>query len=235
MLHGFSQTRGCWGGLIGELGTDHDVVTLDAPGHGSAGDVHLDAWASARWLADEGGAGVYLGYSMGGRLALHVALAHPEVVERLVLVSATAGIEDPDDRAHRRAADEATAKRIEQDGVTAFLDDWLAQPMFAGLSPAAQWREARLANSARGLAASLRLSGTGAQDPLWDRLGEVSVPTLVVAGANDEKFVHIAERMDSQLPNSELAVMDDVGHSAHLESPTGFADLVLEWLRRTQS
>ena len=118
------------------------------------------------------GPATYVGYSMGGRLCLHLALARPETVERLVLVSATAGIEDDDERATRRAADDALATSLERDGVDAFLDGWLAQPMFATLADPGL--DDRRRNVAAGLASSLRLAGTGTQQPLWDRLASLT-------------------------------------------------------------
>src|SRR5690606_23536537 len=117
-------------------------------------------------LGDAAGPATYVGYSMGGRLALHLALARPDLVRRLVLIGATGGIDDEDDRAARRAADERLAAHLEQVGVATFVDEWLAQPLFAGLSPTAAARDERLANTAEGLASSLRLAGTGTQEPL---------------------------------------------------------------------
>ena len=119
-----------------------------------------------------GGAGeaAWVGYSMGGRYALHVALRHPGLVRRLVLVSATGGIDDPRDRAARRQADEALAAKVETEGVAAFVAWWLERPLFATLPAEAAAVDSRLGGTAAGLAASLRLAGTGTQQPLWSEL-----------------------------------------------------------------
>src|SRR5690606_35878116 len=117
-----------------------------------------------------GGRASYVGYSMGGRLVLQAALSRPELVERLVLIGATPGIEDAGERAERRARDDELAAHVVEVGVDAFIDEWVAQPMFAGLPVDSDCDAARRANTAEGLAASLRGCGTGAQPSLWGRL-----------------------------------------------------------------
>ncbi len=126
-------------------------------------------------------------------------------VERLVLIGATAGIDDDDERADRRRADELLADHIEAIGVEAFIDEWLSTPLFARLTPSNDQRGDRLRNTAAGLASSLRSTGTGTQTPLWDRLGEIEAPVLVLVGEEDAKFRALGERLVSQLPRSELA------------------------------
>src|SRR5690606_10540568 len=145
----------------------------DAPGHGASGAARL-AWPDAvDALAATGGRGTWIGYSMGGRLALGVALAHPQLVERLVLVGASPGIADPGERAARRAGDEALARHLLAVGLDAFLDEWLAQPLFAGLTADEAQRSARRTNTADGLAAALRDLGTGTQPDLWPALDDL--------------------------------------------------------------
>jgi 2-succinyl-6-hydroxy-2,4-cyclohexadiene-1-carboxylate synthase len=233
LVHGFTQTRRSWDPLLPAL-APHDVVALDAPGHGDATDVHLDLTDGGAWLARTGGEGVYIGYSMGGRFCLHAALEVPELVRGLVLVSATGGIDDDGARAARRASDGALADRIESIGVRAFIDEWLAQPLFAGLDPARRGIDDRLRNRSSGLASSLRLAGTGTQAPLWDRLALLRVPTLVVAGADDAKFVALGERLAATIPGAELAIVDGAGHTVHLEAPERFLGALLPWLRRLE-
>lgn len=232
LVHGFTQTSRSWDPLVAGLAAEHDVVALDAPGHGRSSDVDLDLVEGGAWLAATGGRATYVGYSMGARLCLHAALAAPDAVRGLVLISTTGGIDDDGERAARRAADEALADRIERIGVPAFLDEWLAQPLFASLSPASQGRAERLANTAAGLAMSLRRAGTGAQEPLWERLGHLRIPTLVIAGALDEKFVALGRRLAHTIPDAELAVVAGAGHTVHLERPDAFLDVLRPWLDR---
>jgi 2-succinyl-6-hydroxy-2,4-cyclohexadiene-1-carboxylate synthase len=211
-------------------GAGHEPLALDAPGHGAAADAHLDLVEGGAWLAAAGGRATYVGYSMGGRLCLHAALARPDAVRALVLISATGGLDEARERDLRKRSDDALADRIEDIGVPAFIDEWLAQPLFAGLDEASAGRADRLENTAAGLASSLRLAGTGTQQPLWDRLRTLDVPTLVVAGALDPKFVAVAERLADVIPGADLAIVDGAGHTVHLEQPDRFLDALLPWL-----
>jgi 2-succinyl-6-hydroxy-2,4-cyclohexadiene-1-carboxylate synthase len=231
LVHGFAQNRRCWGPIATDLAADHEVVRVDAPGHGRSSEFYAGLRTGARLIADQGGVATYLGYSMGGRFVLHLALANPELVHAIVLVGATAGIDDPEARAQRRRVDEAMADRLERDGLEPFLDAWLAQPLFAGLSEAMQFRAERRENTVTGLAESLRQAGTGAQDPLWDRLNRIDVPALVVAGEKDEKFSAEAMRIGTAIgTNADVVLVPGAGHAAHLEQPAAFLGVVREWL-----
>jgi 2-succinyl-6-hydroxy-2,4-cyclohexadiene-1-carboxylate synthase len=233
LVHGFTQTHRSWDVVIGALAPRHEVVALDAPGHGELADVGLDLWQGARLVAQQGGRAAYVGYSMGGRLCLHVALAHPDFVEALVLVGATAGIRDEGERARRRRDDEERAARIERDGVDAFLREWLAQPLFASLPHEARGLDDRRTNTAAGLAASLRLAGTGAQQPLWNRLAELDMPVLLVAGERDERFTALAHEMEHEIGgNARVALVAGAGHAAHLERPDAFVAVMETFLDR---
>src|SRR5262249_2538161 len=149
----------------------------------------LDFVATARALGDAGGRATYVGYSMGGRLCLQLALDRPDVVERLVLISATAGIASEAERAARRAEDEALAAQLARVGVDAFLEQWLRQPMFASLDPeAAGLDDRKRANTVARLTHQLVTLGQGVQEPLWDRLGELEMPVALIAGERDERY-----------------------------------------------
>jgi 2-succinyl-6-hydroxy-2,4-cyclohexadiene-1-carboxylate synthase len=231
LVHGFTQNRNCWGPLAAALAADHEVVRVDAPGHGRSSAVGAGLWDGAGLIAERGGPATYVGYSMGARFALHVALRRPEFVRGLVLIGGTGGIDDERARADRVAADEALAERLEHDGVEAFLDAWLALPLFAGLAPDVQFRAERRENTVDGLAGSLRWAGTGAQDPLWDRLGDLAMPVLAMAGGRDEKFTAEARRMvDAIGATATLAVVPDAGHAAHLEQPDAAVATIRPWL-----
>lgn len=231
LVHGFTQTRRCWGPVADDLAVDHEIVAVDAPGHGRSTGVRADLWQSAELLAGAGGHATWLGYSMGGRLCLHLALAAPERVRGLVVVGATAGIEDPAQRAERRAEDEDRARRLEAEGLEPFIDRWLAQPLFAGLAEEVQCREERRENTVAGLAASLRLAGAGAQEPLWHRLEELAMPVLVIAGEHDRRFTALGRRMvDAVGDNASFALVPSAGHAAHLEAPAAFLAVLRPWL-----
>jgi 2-succinyl-6-hydroxy-2,4-cyclohexadiene-1-carboxylate synthase len=233
LIHGFTQNRRCWGAVADDLARDHEVWLVDAPGHGDSADVEADLVEGARLVAELTGdrPATFLGYSMGGRLCLQLALDHPAAVGRLILVGASPGIEDPIEREQRRAADDALARRLADLGLPAFLDEWLAQPLFAGLDAAHAFVRERLANTVAGLQSSLRLAGSGAQDPLWDRLGALQMPVLLVTGSADRKFEGIAEQMAARIPDARHVVIPDAGHTAHLENPDAFLTTVRVWLR----
>jgi 2-succinyl-6-hydroxy-2,4-cyclohexadiene-1-carboxylate synthase len=152
-------------------------------------------------------------------------------VRRLVLVSATAGIAEDAERAGRREADDALANTIERHGVEAFIERWLAQPLFAGLEPRAADHEERLRNTAEGLAASLRMAGTGTQDPLWARLPELTMPVLVLVGERDTKFIDIGRQLAAGIPRATFAMVPGAGHAAHLEQPGVVASIIADFLR----
>jgi 2-succinyl-6-hydroxy-2,4-cyclohexadiene-1-carboxylate synthase len=232
LVHGFTQTGRSWSAVAADLERDHELVLVDAPGHGGSGDVKADLVRGAELLGEAGGAAVYVGYSMGGRLALHLALARPDLVRGLVLLGATPGIEDAAERAARRAADDQRAEELERDGLDAFLTRWLAQPLFARLPEAAAGLDDRRRNTVAGLASSLRLAGTGAQEPLWSNLPSLQAPVLVLAGADDLRFAAIGRRLAAAIgPSASVALIPRAGHAAHLEQPAEFVRVLRAWLR----
>ena len=234
LLHGFTQSATCWGTFMSALAAERNVAAIDLPGHGGSAEIHADLPTTAELVADAIEPSVVVGYSLGGRVALHLALARPDLIERLVLISTTGGIDDAEERSERRAADERLAARIEDIGVDAFLDEWLAQPLFRGLTPETALRECRRSNTPAGLAASLRRCGTGTQDPLWGRLSTIDAPVLIVVGADDAKFRDLGDRLRSSIgANAEIATIDDTGHNAPLERPGTAAETILNWLAST--
>lgn len=236
LVHGFTQTGRSWGPLTAALARHYEVATVDAPGHGRSATTAYAMVEGARLLGEAGGRATYIGYSMGARLCLHLAVSRPELVSALVLIGGTAGIEDPDDREARRAADEALADELEEVGVAEFVRRWLARPLFAGLDPEAAGVEARLENTVAGLATSLRLAGTGAQDSLWDRLGPLTMPVLAVVGEKDHTFRARAEAMVSLIgPNAEVALVPGAGHAAHSEAPAAFLAILHRFLDATDT
>lgn len=221
-LHGFAGSGRSWAAL--------PVKAPDLPGHGAAvgRPVSFQSCVAAA-LADAPERFVLVGYSMGGRIALHVALAVPDRVERLVLVSTTAGIQDPAERAARREADEALAAEIERGSMDDFVARWTAQPLFAGDPPdvVERWKAEIRDNQPAGLAASLRGVGTGAMAPLWDRLGELEMPVRVLVGERDAKYRALGERLVSALPAAEgLAVVPGAGHGLLREAPQAVATAI---------
>jgi 2-succinyl-6-hydroxy-2,4-cyclohexadiene-1-carboxylate synthase len=231
LAHGFTQTGRSWGAVATAVAADHEVRLVDLPGHGASADVRADLPGSADLLVAAAGPATLVGYSMGARVCLLAAQAHPASVRGVVLLGGTAGIDDDGERAARRANDAELGERLAADGVDAFLDGWLAQPLFARLPRDAADLADRRRNTVAGLRASLELTGTGTQEPTWDRLGELAMPVLTVAGADDAKFSALARRMaDAIGDNATLALVPDAGHAAHLEQPQAFTALLQAWL-----
>lgn len=224
LVHGFTQTAGSWHpytqwwreGLI-------EPCPLEVPDG-------LDFVATAHALGDTGGPATYMGYSMGGRLCLQLALDRPELVDRLILVSASPGIADPAERAARRDSDELLAQRVERDGVREFVEWWLAQPMFASLSADVAAPEDRIeGNTPERIAHQLRALGQGAQPSNWERLEEIAMPTALVVGSQDTKYVAIAQEMAGPM-RANMRVLSGLGHACHLQQPIHVAQLVASWL-----
>lgn len=244
LLHGFTGQSESWSTTIEILKGKYRTIAIDLVGHGrtdAPADVSRYAFSQATCdLADIGSCvgirqAVWLGYSMGGRLALGVALRHPEIVSALILESASPGIADSAEREQRRVADELLASRIESGGVPAFVAEWESLPIWQSqrsLTPIhiERQRSNRLANRANGLAGSLRGMGAGAQKPFWDNLALLQTPTLLIAGELDAKFVDIAARMVSMMPAAQLQVVPGAGHAVHLEQPALFAEAVSRFI-----
>jgi 2-succinyl-6-hydroxy-2,4-cyclohexadiene-1-carboxylate synthase len=228
LLHGFGGTHRAWDGVAGCLSRESYLpLAPDLPGHGEAPDAlrpitfagcvaHVLALCPERFAL--------CGYSMGGRLALHLALAAPERVERLVLVSATAGIEDAVERARRRSSDARLAAELEAMPLGEFAERWRSQPLFAEDPPEvnALAREDLCRNRGDALAATLRGIGTGEMEPLWGRLGELAMPVTVLVGERDTRFRELGERMVGLLPRATMVVVPG-GHDLPRESPAAVA------------
>lgn len=231
LVHGFTQTHETWVDVIDSLKQNFEVIAVDAPNHGDSCDISLNLESGAKAIGEVGGNATYIGYSLGGRFCLTLALAEPQLVSRLVLISTTAGIEDKEQRSERIRNDEELARRIEQIGVNQFIDEWLNQSLFAGLNNETNQRGVRLKNTAIGLSSSLRLCGAGRQQPTWSRLKELTMPVLVIAGANDEKYRRLAERLVSEIgDNATLKIVENSGHTPHLEQPEIFQDLLSNFI-----
>jgi 2-succinyl-6-hydroxy-2,4-cyclohexadiene-1-carboxylate synthase len=227
LLHGFAGTRRAWDGVASRLDPKrYRPLALDLPGHGALAGARPITFTACvrRVLASAPSRFALCGYSLGGRIALHVALAAPQRVTRLVLVSSSAGIEDHAERAARRRADAALAAQLESEPFAQFIERWRGQPLFADDPPRvdALARADHERNEPRALAQVLRGVGAGEMAPLWDRLGELEMPALVLAGERDEKYREIGRRMAEMVPRGELEVIPG-GHALALENPAALA------------
>ena len=248
LLHGFTGSSQSWDETLidGLASIGRPPVLVDLPGHGRhAGDAdpgHFTLEHVFAVIADAAGGqpADLVGYSMGGRMALAYAATFPHRVGRLVLESASPGLATEAERAERRASDDALAGRLVEDGIGAFVELWEGLPLFdSQAAPAAHvlaaQRGRRLLNEPQSLAACLRGLGTGSQPSYWEILTTLSLPTLLLAGEADAKFVGIAREMASSIPDARLAVVAGAGHAVHLERPDAWLSEVAGFLAGARS
>lgn len=242
-IHGFAGTAGAFAHLEPLLGDVLSARAVELPGHSgtpvATWDETIDAIGA---LLDE--RTVLIGYSQGARLALGVAARFTRKIERLVLESCAPGFRRRHDRLMRRKADEALAELVLSRGVASFVEYWENLPLFAGLRalPRVEQdaiRARRVAHTADGLAGALRELGQGAQPDLWPVLQGLRIPTLLIAGAQDEKYAQLTRKMSVDLPLSWRVIFKDVGHAPHLECPERYAAevrnfLIPNWLHEPQ-
>lgn len=249
LLHGFTGAVEAWGDEIlqGLVEAGRRVLAVDLHGHGHSdvpdGPERTAMEEVVRDLAEVlDRLGVeradWIGYSMGGRVALGAAVLRPGRVERLVLEGTSPGLESEEERAERRRRDEELARRILEEGIEAFVDHWMGLPLFRTQErlPEERRRDARrrrLRCSPRGLATSLRGLGTGRQPPFWGALGRVRRPVLLLTGGADAKFDEIAARMEELLPEAERAIVAGAGHTVHFEDPEAWLRHVTRFLEKT--
>jgi 2-succinyl-6-hydroxy-2,4-cyclohexadiene-1-carboxylate synthase len=242
LLHGFTQSGRSWRELITHMPEGWKWIVPDLRGHGETqtrrdAPCSMDA-CTADLIALWDALGVkrthLVGYSMGGRLALHVAARHPERLRSLLTIGAHAGLDEAT-RAGRRQGDEALGERIEKDGLEAFVDYWASLPLFAGIERrgagyVAELRAERLKNHVTGLACSLRGMGAGVMEPLWDDLPRVTAPCTFVAGQLDHGYAASARRLAASVPQGRAELVPRAGHSVHQERPDAFARVLANHL-----
>jgi 2-succinyl-6-hydroxy-2,4-cyclohexadiene-1-carboxylate synthase len=264
LVHGFTQNAECMAPFARELGTameaasqlpppidDSDgdpgtpslalcdlapsIYGIDLPGHGRSSSIQTGPWETARLLGEAFGRGIYVGYSMGARICLHLALSSPELVEALILISASAGIDDGEARMARKISDDAMAVALEggTPDIAGFLERWTGQPLFSTLPEQAKMIEERLANTPSGLASSLRLCGAGVCDSLWGRLHELEMPVHCVAGMLDGRYSYYALRTAQLIgANATVSLIPSAGHACYAERPKLISSLVASLLGR---
>ncbi len=224
LLHGFGGTHRTWDGVVGLLDRErYRPLALDLPGHGAeAGAPRPISFSGSveHVLANTPQRFALCGYSLGGRVALHVALAALSRVERLVLIGVNPGIEDEVERVARRRADATLADDLERRPYEEFIERWRTQPLFAAEPPEVGElaRADQRRNRADALAAAMRGLGVGEMQPLWSRLPRLSMPVTVLVGERDEKFCALGRRMVELLPDGRLLVVPG-GHGLALENP----------------
>jgi 2-succinyl-6-hydroxy-2,4-cyclohexadiene-1-carboxylate synthase len=226
-LHGFSQRGDSWDEVRALVPGRRRWLTPDLRATTLA---EAEAELLGLWARTGVDRSHLVGYSQGGRVALHVAAGHPHRVRTLTTIGGHAGLEGPA-RARRAQSDRALADRLEREGIDWFAAHWAALPLFAGLArrgPAFLDRldAARRRNDPARLAATLRGMGAGATEPFWHRLGRIQAPTLTVAGADDERYVAFAHRLAEAIPCARAVIVQGASHAVHLERPAKFSALL---------
>ena len=245
-LHGFMGSGRDWTEVVGAL-PERRCVLVDLPGHGLSADCPIDFYPMPRValallaVLDELGVGqcIPVGYSMGGRLALYLALAHPDRCAALVVESGSPGLDTEEERDNRRQWDESKASELERRGLDGFLEDWYRQPLFHSI----RRNEVRFGslvgrrrnNCVAGLARSLRLMGTGSQPSLWSQVAGVRFPWLAVAGELDPRYRKTLRDMVNLSEKGRLVTIPDTGHNTHFEDPEAFCRALREFLHSTTS
>lgn len=245
-LHGFLGDKSDWDAIVPAFEKRHHCLAIDLPGHGESRIADTNAWGFVETataiieLVDEAGADTFsvIGYSMGGRLALYLSTIYAMRTDVLVLESASPGLRSDHERCARRDRDEALARKLESANLTTFLDAWYRQPLFASLhrdpEMFANLKAHRANQDNHQLAEALRTLGTGVQPSLWSEWENNHIPTLLVAGALDEKYLAIAREMGEICPAAEVAILPDCGHNVHFENPTVYTERILAFLNRFQ-
>ncbi len=230
-LHGFGQTGRCGGPLLDKLATQLNWVTPDLPGHAGRpppkGSFEVEAGA----LVEAHGPAWFVGYSMGGRLALAGALGRPEWVRGLVLIGVSPGLDDAAARGARRQEEATWRRRLEEEGLERFFSAWLAGPLFSTLPREARFEAERQRHDPRALGRSVEALGVGSMAPVGARLSQLARPVLLVAGALDAKFVALHRAMAAQLADAQVVEVPGAGHAAHLERPDAVAEAITRWLQ----
>lgn len=237
-IHGFTGSAEDFEPLCQHLRPEDELRAIDLPGHGKLSaqrqpsDFSMAAHLAAIDLAVGNSRQItLLGYSLGGRLALHWAVAHPERVAHLILIGASPGLATPEQRDERQLADASLAGFIRTQGIEAFFKYWHNQTFFKKLLELPPERLApilarRARNEPEALALSLENAGTGTLPSLWHRLKELRMPIDIVTGEHDSKFTHLAQEMGAHLPKARLSIIEESDHAVHLEQPADLATLL---------
>lgn len=244
LLHGFTGDLSTWEPFFEKWGNHSKLIAIDIMGHGKteiSNDVERykmlsvvdDLFLLMEKLKIQ--KADFVGYSMGGRLALSFAAKYPTMVRKLVLESASPGIELEEERKNRMKQDEKLANFIKENGIEAFVDYWRELPLFESqkslpLEVQAQIQEQRLGNDTTGLINSLKGMGTGAQPSWWSELSSIKVKTLLITGSSDQKFCRIAEEMEKRLEYSQWINVEGCGHAIHVENSEKFGTIVSRFL-----
>ncbi|QZZ02859.1 2-succinyl-6-hydroxy-2,4-cyclohexadiene-1-carboxylate synthase [Staphylococcus arlettae] len=247
LLHGFISDHSSFDDHIDTLNQHANVLTIDLPGHGddiSANDVTWDFDFIAQQLDEVirlyASYNIYLhGYSMGGRVALYYALYGNMALTGLILESTSPGIATDSECEERQNVDNARAKVLEIAGLEIFVNDWEKLPLFYTQYELEKPIRKRIRNMRMNqdpykLAKALRDYGSGYMPSLWSEITHIDIPVAILAGALDQKFVAIGNKMTNLIPRSKFYEVPHVGHTIHVEDASEFDKIVVGFLNKEE-
>jgi 2-succinyl-6-hydroxy-2,4-cyclohexadiene-1-carboxylate synthase len=241
-LHGFLGGKEDWREITDRLCENFLTAAVDLPGHGFTQVSGIDkyyampscAWGLTNFLDQLKIKKCHLvGYSMGGRMALYLAVNYPERFDKIVIESSSPGLKTAAERKTRVKQDNKLARRLETENFEDFLNDWYRQPLFDTLLKDARFKKLikkRLKSDPQLLAKSLRRMGTGAQSSLWPELKRIKIPILFIAGEKDDKFKALASEMSDLCETAEICIIKNCGHNVHFEKPQEFYEQLYKFL-----
>jgi len=239
-LHGFMGEIDDWQAQNKDLSRDYHCLFLDLPGHGATEVSHLSGYDFVicaknivNFLKKNHFEPVNIvGYSLGGRLALYMSIYWPNLINRLILESASPGIAGDEDRLLRIHQDALLAEQIRSNW-PGFIENWYRQPIFKDIfdSPGfAEMVKRKKLNDPEKLAYVLSGMGQGAQPSLWNHLKRINQPVLLLTGKLDSKYMVISQKMQNEIPNCLRYPVDDCSHNIHLQKPETFNSEVKNFL-----
>ena len=240
-LHGFMGCADDWLKVMKHLQPEYYCIAIDLPGHGAT----KVTGGEDKYKMEETAAGLkeffskkklekvtLCGYSMGGRLALYFAMKYPEMIDKLILESATPGIIDDKERAERLRSDELLSEKIINSDYAEFIENWYSMSLYGNIKEHPEYGKLikrRLKNNKQEIACSLRVMSTGRMQPQWDNLAKANLPILLIAGEQDSKYIEINNKIASINQKSELRIISGTGHNSHFEKPEIFVNYIKEF------
>jgi 2-succinyl-6-hydroxy-2,4-cyclohexadiene-1-carboxylate synthase len=250
MLHGFTGRGANWAPFCKDIGSSSQLIMPDIIGHGATRVTNIESSIHHYQIESVANDMIaiidqlgydkvdLLGYSMGGRLALAIAVRYPNRIRKIILESASPGLPTLEERTQRVNSDLELAHFILSNGVESFVEYWESIPLFKSqdslsLEKKKSIRQQKLMNDPMELSRSLTGMGTGAQPSYWDNLSQVQSNVLLLVGELDDKFCKIAEEMKKKLHNGVIYKVEQAGHAIHVEQPEKFGTIVREFLSNT--
>ncbi len=247
-LHGFMGNIAEWQAVIPFFSKKFYCIAVDLPGHGRTVVQNEDDYrmenCAVNLMAFLDTLNIYrcrlLSYSMGGRLAFYLAVFYPQRFDKIVIESASPGLQTEQERHARIKHDRKISQQLKDLPLNQFLQTWYRQPVFSSLDTESQaYRKMiqnRMQNDSGRLVLSLKQMGAGVQPALWDMLDQISADVLLIAGEKDTKYIQISDAVAQRCRRSKVKIIKNAGHNVHFENKNQYVkavDLFLNNLTKT--